>query len=102
MDQIYCFNFSTPKGAETVNPRTGVAGLLELACLNTNEGRTFLFKGSMSLKECEEAVAMQGDSTYLVAANKFSRGQVLWDGNQTSFTVYCEQEGRAYVRISER
>lgn len=100
MDQIYTFNFSDPKACQAINPRTGNPGMLELVCLNRNEGRVFLFHGTLTKAECEQAINAIGPSTYVVAANKYCRGHLVWDGNQSTFTVFCEEEGRGYVRIS--
>lgn len=92
MDQLIAFNTEH----RTINPRTGCAGLLELHPVS-GENPVYLFKGTLSQEECEEQV---GDS-FDLAANQYSPGFLVWDGQESSFTLFCSNEGAGYVRITE-
>ena len=110
MDQIYSFLISGGKAVQ-INPRTDMPGLLELHSSGvdqansemSNDGVLLLFRGSLTAEECAQSLSNNGRTSFLLSANKYESGKALWDGNESSFTVYCLQSGTVgYVRICSK
>lgn len=99
MDQTYTVKLNTKTNYQ-LNPHNSKPGILELHSLS---GTLVLFNGSCSIEECLAGWESIGEGNWTIAASASCPAYLLWDGNQTMFTLFtATAEGaRGYVRISE-
>lgn len=98
MDQIYGFSNLAEGEVLTINPRTGTRGILELHPL---KGSVVIFKGAVSADEAAAAMKIKGRNSFALSANEFSPAALVYDGNQSEFTLFAVSAASGHVRISE-
>jgi hypothetical protein len=100
MDQLYPFAIGAGEQPLQINPRTGCPGLLELR-LVSGEKPVYLFRGAVSLEEA--AQGLKGPQPMWDLATILTGGPscVVWDGNESFFSIYSAAAAVGYVRISE-
>lgn len=95
MDQLYAFSSNNPV---VVNPRTGNPGMLELHSITESGNGVFIFAGSLNKEECEQAI---NTGAFLMGTNAHTVAQMVWPGNESTFTVYSKGGANGYVRLCE-